>query len=206
MGERIAKVDNYCVILDIPPCIRNGKTFIPLGFISNAFGTLVKRNEITKTVEITSKFNIDPINENDFETTYKSVVFKIGDSPKEIFEKVGIGRVEEDDRVDSLGYKSQLHIYSDNDESPEISANVKADEFTKDQFISVIDVTDYGTDRGVKKNCNRDDLIKVYGESTLRTGTLGQGWVYEYEDSKLFFIFMDGKIEAIFILGKWGLN
>jgi len=206
IGERIAKVDNYSVILDVLPCIKKGRTLVPLQFISEALGTLIKWNGATRTVEITSKINAIPINQADFETKYKNVILKVGMSPEELFDKVGYGTVEEDDRVDSSGYKSQLHIYYDNNENSKINVNVKVNESTKDKFISVIDVTDYGTKRGIKKNCSRDDLIKAYGEPSFRTGTFGQGWVYTCGDTKLQFVFTDGKVDAIFIFGKWGFN
>jgi hypothetical protein len=206
IGERIARVDNYSVILDVPPCIINGRTLVPLQFISEALGTLVKWDRATRTVEITSKLNAIPLSQADFETTYKNVILKVGISPEELFDKFGYGTEEDDDRVDSSGYKSQLHIYSDNNTNSKININVKVNESTKDKFISVIDVTDYGTKREIKKNCSRDDLVKAYGEPSSRTGTFGQGWVYNYGDTKLQFIFAVDKIDAIFIFGKWGLD
>jgi len=54
VGNSYANKNNTAVKLDVPPKIINGRTLIPLRFVSEAFGCEVKWDESTQTVNITS--------------------------------------------------------------------------------------------------------------------------------------------------------
>lgn len=55
VGNSYANKNNTAVKLDVPPKIVNGRTLIPLRFVSEAFGCEVKWDESTQTVSIMSK-------------------------------------------------------------------------------------------------------------------------------------------------------
>jgi hypothetical protein len=55
VGSTVAVVDNSIVKLDAPPKIMNGRTFVPIRFISETFGATVDWDGTTKTITITYK-------------------------------------------------------------------------------------------------------------------------------------------------------
>ena len=53
IGENSALVNGNAVALDCPPEILDGRTFIPLRFVSENLGATVKWDEASKTITIT---------------------------------------------------------------------------------------------------------------------------------------------------------
>jgi hypothetical protein len=53
VGSTIAKIDEDPIILDAPPVIQNGRTFVPLRFIAEAFGAEIEWEGSTQTITIT---------------------------------------------------------------------------------------------------------------------------------------------------------
>ncbi|HOJ16333.1 MAG TPA: copper amine oxidase N-terminal domain-containing protein, partial [Caldisericia bacterium] len=52
VGNSEVLVDGKKLLLDAPPVIKNGRTFVPLRFISEAFGAEVSWDEATRTVTV----------------------------------------------------------------------------------------------------------------------------------------------------------
>jgi len=53
IGSTKAIINNKVVNLDAPPEIKDGRTFVPIRFVSEALGASVDWNEKTRTVMIT---------------------------------------------------------------------------------------------------------------------------------------------------------
>jgi thiol-disulfide isomerase/thioredoxin len=53
VGSTIASIDDNPIILDAPPVIQNGRTFVPLRFIAEAFGAEIQWEGSTQTITIT---------------------------------------------------------------------------------------------------------------------------------------------------------
>ena len=53
IGSTKAIINNKVVNLDAPPEIKDGRTFVPIRFVSEALGATVDWNEKTRTVMIT---------------------------------------------------------------------------------------------------------------------------------------------------------
>ncbi len=53
IGEKIIYVNDEETVIDVPPMIKNGRTLVPVRFITEAFGYNVKWNDKTRTVVIT---------------------------------------------------------------------------------------------------------------------------------------------------------
>lgn len=58
VGSNVVYVDNEKKTLDMYPIVRNGRTLVPLRFISEAFGASVSWNKNTRTVSIDTKDKI----------------------------------------------------------------------------------------------------------------------------------------------------
>jgi hypothetical protein len=52
VGNPEALVNGKKVMLDAPPEIRSGRTFVPIRFISEAFGAIVEWDAATRTVTV----------------------------------------------------------------------------------------------------------------------------------------------------------
>jgi iron complex transport system substrate-binding protein len=74
IGYHAAFKNGQRVILDTPPVIKNGRTLVPLRFISESFGLFIDWNNATKTVVIEST---KTINHAMGKTTLKSVPTKV---------------------------------------------------------------------------------------------------------------------------------
>lgn len=55
IGSNIIYVNDEEIIIDVPPMIKDGRTLVPVRFITEAFGYNVKWNEKTRSVIITSE-------------------------------------------------------------------------------------------------------------------------------------------------------
>lgn len=55
VGEKEAFKNGKSVLLDVPATIINGRTMVPLRFVSEAMGSTVEWDESTQTITITSK-------------------------------------------------------------------------------------------------------------------------------------------------------
>lgn len=53
VGRRDAAVDGRPVTLDVPPTVVQGRTIVPLRFVSEALGAFVQWQSETRTVQIT---------------------------------------------------------------------------------------------------------------------------------------------------------
>ncbi|MDD4028651.1 MAG: stalk domain-containing protein [Caldisericia bacterium] len=53
IGSTIAQINDNPMILDAPPTIQNGRTFVPLRFIAEAFGATIEWEGSTQTITIT---------------------------------------------------------------------------------------------------------------------------------------------------------
>ncbi len=53
IGSTIAQIDDNPTILEAPPVIQNGRTFVPLRFIAEAFGASIEWEGTTQTITIT---------------------------------------------------------------------------------------------------------------------------------------------------------
>ncbi len=53
IGSTIAQINDNPTILDAPPIIQNGRTFVPLRFIAEAFGASIEWEGTTQTITIT---------------------------------------------------------------------------------------------------------------------------------------------------------
>lgn len=56
IGSKAPTVNNVIVPLDVPATIIDGRTFVPVRFISESLGALVRWDESTKTIYITSDY------------------------------------------------------------------------------------------------------------------------------------------------------
>jgi hypothetical protein len=52
LGSNIAIVNNKKVVLDVPPEIKNGRTFVPIRFVSENLGAQVEWEASTQTITI----------------------------------------------------------------------------------------------------------------------------------------------------------
>ena len=55
INNTIARINDKIVTLDAPPTIINGRTMVPIRFISEAFGATVDWDNATRTVTIKLK-------------------------------------------------------------------------------------------------------------------------------------------------------
>ena len=53
IGEKVIYINDEDVEIDVPPMIKDGRTLVPVRFITEAFGYNVKWNDKTRTVAIT---------------------------------------------------------------------------------------------------------------------------------------------------------
>jgi hypothetical protein len=54
IGNTMALIDNKQVTIEVPPAIINGRTFVPLRFVSEALGVTVNWDSFTRTVYLTT--------------------------------------------------------------------------------------------------------------------------------------------------------
>jgi hypothetical protein len=76
IGKNIAMIDGIPVPLDVPPIILNGRTMVPIRFISEAFGAEVQWDAETRTVRIY------------FEKTFTRVTLQINNTIARINDKI----------------------------------------------------------------------------------------------------------------------
>mgnify|MGYP004702305913 CR=1 FL=1 len=76
IGKNIAMIDGIPVPLDVPPIILNGRTMVPIRFISEAFGAEVQWDSETRTVRIY------------FEKTFTRVTLQINNTIARINDKI----------------------------------------------------------------------------------------------------------------------
>jgi adenylate kinase len=76
IGKNIAMIDGIPVPLDVPPIILNGRTMVPIRFISEAFGAEVQWDAETRTVRIY------------FEKTFTRVTLQINNTISRINDKI----------------------------------------------------------------------------------------------------------------------
>lgn len=76
IGKNIAMIDGVPVPLDVPPIILNGRTMVPIRFISEAFGAEVQWDSETRTVRIY------------FERTFTRVTLQINNTIARINDKI----------------------------------------------------------------------------------------------------------------------
>ncbi|MEN6328224.1 MAG: copper amine oxidase N-terminal domain-containing protein [Syntrophomonas sp.] len=76
IGESVAFKNGFVVNLPVPAQIVNGRTLVPLRFVSEALGANVEWNQLTESIAINSSGNISPASENNSQgNMWQKVIF-----------------------------------------------------------------------------------------------------------------------------------
>ncbi|MCS1392434.1 copper amine oxidase N-terminal domain-containing protein [Lysinibacillus boronitolerans] len=105
IGSKNAKVNDSAVNLSVPAQVKNGKTLVPLRFISESLGANVQWNQKTQTVTITGDSNSGKT-ENEEK---KVPTLKIGETFSDYQIEVTLKKVEYVDGVDK-GFNVYLSV------------------------------------------------------------------------------------------------
>lgn len=183
---QIGSIDAYLnqqnIKLDVSPIITDGRTLIPIRFISEALGCTVDWEGDTRTVIITSP-DTNKVNSN---KEFSPQGIAIGDSEESVIEDLGKAT-----RKDLSKYGFRWYIYN-NDYSKYIQVGIK------DRRVVGIytNATNWKSKRGIKIGTSKEKVRNVYGKplADIRKGNK----IYKLESSQADIYLIDDYYTTIF--------